>query len=64
MKRYVGFVTSARSMGELDELVRNLSTDGYRIVNVLKNDIGDYVIVAQRETHPMPDGYVRRGQAL
>lgn len=46
---YVSMVQTARSVGELDRMVWELSVDGYRIVTVLKNDVGDYVIVSQKE---------------
>ena len=49
MKRFEGCVYIARSVGELDEQVRSLSAEGYQMMGLLKNDIGDYVSVWQRE---------------
>lgn len=59
---YVSLVQTARSVAELDSMVWQMSVDGYRIVSVLRNDVGDYVIVGQkpRETEKGQDGVTVR----
>lgn len=43
-----GCLHRAQNIGELDDLVRNLSTEGFRIISVLDSN-GAYIVVAQRE---------------
>lgn len=50
--KYESYLGDARSVGELDSLIGNLSRDGFRIVNVLdRSSLHDdrFLIVAQKD---------------
>lgn len=50
--KYEGHTCEARSVGELHHMVRGLSSDGFRIVNVLdRSSLHDdrFLIVAQKD---------------
>jgi hypothetical protein len=42
-------VFTARGIGELDQMVRGLAEQGFRIVTVIDTHNGDYQVVAQKE---------------
>lgn len=43
-------VYTARGIGELDQMVRNLASEDFRIITVIDTQNGYYHVVAQRDT--------------
>jgi len=47
--KYEGVTILCHSIGELEDTVRNLSMDGFRIITVLETMRTIYAVVAQKE---------------